>query len=298
MFNYLFFWIFIISGLGILQAVFHMYLPDELLFIKGTHLLNFYGNDSIFRPTGLIGNSLEFGGLVLIAFVLSYSKFVVTQNMKTFLLVILSVTSIFLSYSRASFILMFIAMILIHTIYYLSYQRLGKIALISIIILLFSSIIMYLFSDNMFILQRLFSPDINTLKSNVEHMDDILNALNTIDKNPIFGVGIGSQGVSSHIKIITDGFWFQLFLEYGIPLGFIYITYIIIIILIIYLKKDIPKKYFFLISSSITLILVFHMASLSNSSYLAPINLMIIWMIIAFTFIIIYKNERIKYVRR
>ena len=277
-----YFFLFLLS-FGIFQSLYGHHLPYDLLVIKGSYVFSFYGTD-IIRPTALIGNTIEFSGISLLAFIYFYIRLVLEEK-KFFLLLflLLSVIAIILSYSRIALVGIVMSIFLINFIKDYIFGYLSKNSLRIYVISFFAFIVLLM--NGGFLIDRFLNPDDSTIASNLDHLEDTLNALNHIYQHPFLGVGIGTQGSSGFgEKIITDGFLFQIFLEYGIIGGLLYIIFILATIKTIFKNMNRNNIDLFSLFSIISLI-IFHIFGLINSSYMSSSVLLLIWFMVGANFV-------------
>jgi hypothetical protein len=291
---------FTVSLFGIIQVVFGKYLPISLLTIKGTSIFGFYGTD-IIRPTALIGNTIEFAGVALMSFVYYYLKYFLEKRRDLFTSValIVSAYAVIISYSRAALVGMVIIVVLFNFIKDKKYGFVTKSSAVLYGILVIF-IIFFIFSGS-FLTDRFIHPDPSTLGSNVVHYKQTISAIQHIITYPLTGVGIGTQGPSANgnLIIITDGFLFQLLLEYGVIVGCIYFLFIIYIVRYIYKNINIKFMNFPSFFSVISLI-SFHILGIINSSYMFSSVLIILWFFVGASLVEIrrYKGSSLFQVRR
>ncbi len=224
---------FIISVFAIIQGLFFDFLPQSLQVLKEETAFSFYGTDLI-RINGLMGNTIVFTGFCIMYFFLSFTFFHETRKKKYLLYGIVSVITIFLTYSRIAYIAPFILLFL-QPILQISLKNIIKWCCYILIFFLVIYLINYSLDGYIvasiketFIFSRLTGDDISTQGSDDDHLFITLAAISAIIQNPLTGVGLGSQGESSGAglgsnAITTDGSWFQLFLELGIPLSILFL---------------------------------------------------------------------------
>ena len=83
-----------------------------------------------------------------------------------------------------------------------------------------------IYGQNLIIVQRLLNVDSASIISTAEHFRQIENSQAAIAAHPLTGVGLGSQGdfVGPQNVLVTDGGWWRLLLEFGIPLSMLLIV--------------------------------------------------------------------------
>ena len=89
---------------------------------------------------------------------------------------------------------------------------------------------LFLNVTGLFIIQRLQGANQESAGSTIGHIVTIQNAWDAIVAHPLAGVGIGSQGnsVGPENAIITDGAWWILMLEFGVPLSLFVVLLLIL----------------------------------------------------------------------
>nr|WP_157593199.1 hypothetical protein [Rufibacter tibetensis] len=126
----------------------------------------------------------------------------------------------------------------------------------------------------------------------------IENSISYLKEHYLVGSGIGSQGPSSNPEtvIITDGYWFQLFLENGLLLGFFYVTFYFLCfyyVLQAYFKsKNDHLRYLCLAFIGISV--YFYAASFFNSAFIGRINFILYWILFGLIMaqrLILKKND-------
>ena len=220
--------------IGIIQFLFSRYLPTELLdpplLNSISHNTIFYiGTDFFHKPTGFIGNPIEFG--VFISFL--FSIFIINDYRIKFkmLYLILAIIVIFMSVSRIAIGLALFALLL-------KYPK-RIIIFLSLIVLPLNSFIAYYSNEFLFInhvIERISGNDASAQNSNSEHLKDAAEVIKIILDSPILGIPIGNSSMEN--EIITDGAWLKILLEFGIPLFLLYIfLFLYPYIYLIYMKK-------------------------------------------------------------
>jgi hypothetical protein len=278
---------FILAVFSIIQGSFASYLPIELLVLVGEDTFSFYESD-IIRTTALIGNTIIFSVFLLIILQLFIRHYLLLKSTIVLFGSIVIVIAIVLTYSRAAIAGCVLTIILQN--YYFGKFNIKKIIL-TVLFIVVTTLSYLSFSDDYFLFRRLIGTEVSTYYSTVIHLEQIRNSLDVIKDNPLAGIGLGSQGKSSKSeKIITDGFWFQLFLELGIPLSLLYLLNIYLCARIALTRSRITLNPYVKIASDsflcITILFIF--INFLNSAFSSPIVYLIYWTIFGLA---IYKNQ-------
>lgn len=221
----------LICVFAVSQYIFRNTYPKTLLSLPQDADAFFFSGTDIFRVNGLIGNTIIFTGLALWASAVSVSRFIYKRAFVDSLVVIVSASAVFLTYSRAAWVFAIIQAIFI----YFMINRKTLNGIIRFILMLISIILCtdyyYVNNSNDFVFKRLQSTESTTKGSTEVHGEQLKDSWTAIQKHPIFGVGTGSQGTSAQSKhvIITDGWMPQVALELGLPIGFYLLIFIVYI---------------------------------------------------------------------
>jgi len=258
-------------------------LPESLMVVRGESNFSFYGT-SIIRPTALIGNTIIFASFTIILFSAYLAKYLYKPKRKDLFLIALIATANIFTFTRASLVGMVLVFIVT---FFLRYGRftvsfIRNIAIIFVTIIISALMLGYIYQDS-FIIRRLTGQEASTQGSTNEHINQIIHSVKYLKQNYIAGAGVGSQGASGAMedKIITDGYWFQLFLENGIVLGlfyFIFYSYCIIYAIRSFYSSDniwIKQLCITFIASSA----YFFFASFLNSAFAGRPNFIVYWLL-------------------
>ena len=285
---------------GIFQSFYGDCLPDSLSKLANVGSFGFYDNQNVIRANGLIGNPIEFGGFALICFCISYSRFLFDYRRKLNLVsVFICFAAVVLSMSRTAIVVMILAGVLLHLLKGIREKRARvQIFYLSFCACLGCLMILFFFNDS-FLVKR-FTPDAdkNTVISNKEHADDFEKSFDTIIRNPGLGIGLGTQGVSSKSdpksKIITDGAWFIYFLELGIPVCLFFLLFMFKIQAFIFnLIRFSGYISCSLFCSSFSILFSMFLMSISNSSFISPINMVVQWTIVGLALSVAVKVKKV-----
>lgn len=214
------FGLFALSAFAIVQGVLGESLPLSLFVLRGDNTFSVDDNQ-IFRPTGLTGNPIIFSSILVFASAY-FAALWLEKRKKRFLVALVSaLVANYLTYTRVSIVLVVPVLVLVwllHKRFHIEH----KIAALTVVILAAAGG-QYLMANggSLIIIQRLQNSDPSSLRSTLEHFEQIQDARDAIALHPLAGTGMGSQGdfVGPDSVIITDGAWWILVLEFGIPLA-------------------------------------------------------------------------------
>ncbi len=276
--------LFGLSVFAVFQSIFAGSLPLTLFVLRGDNPFSIdAGDNEIARPTGLTGNPIIFSSILVFASAYFAALWLEKRRSRFLFALICSLVANYLTYTRASIILVvpvLILVLLIHKRFHVKH----KIAVLAIVIIVAAGG-RYLFanSSEVVIIQRLQNSDPGTIGSTIEHFAQIQNAEETIASHPLTGVGIGSQGdfMGPGNVIVTDGAWWILLLEFGIPLAIVTVVLLcmILIFLVRYVLDNNSKERALAIA-----VLSFHAyvipASFINSALLGHVSFGLYWAVL------------------
>lgn len=266
---------------AICQYLFRDILPQNLLSLPQDANAFFFNGTDIFRVNALIGNTIIFTGLAIWTSAMSVSRFIYKKSPVEFTNLVLSSMAVFLTYSRAAWVF-----IIFQTLFI--YFMINKKSINGILRFLFIVLSMPLFlafyyinnSDD-FIIKRLLSTESTTVGSTQVHGKQLRDAWSVIEDNPIFGVGVGSQGTSAqnHDVIITDGWMPQVILELGFPIGILLLFFVLIVSYFAYkLHKTVIEWTLDSFSISFMSITLYYLSTgLINSAFVGKVTYLIYW---------------------
>lgn len=231
----------LIKRVGIIICIFAIFqyvgrnsLPLKFLVLNGEGTFGLWNTD-IVRVTGLMGNTIIFGGFTVIIACLIFAELLFSKNerfeRKVFIFIQLSITMIanILTFSRGSNVGM-VLVLLIEYYIYMPQKNINIFLQRTLIIIFVSCFILVLaftiFEDSV-VMQRILGTNGSwTTGSDNIHFSTIENAIPIILQNAILGYGIGKVGYSAVLgvstNIVRDGtFWIYL-LEWGIPISLFY----------------------------------------------------------------------------
>lgn len=302
---FLFFIYLAFSFFGVLQSTIGNYFPSFLMNVKDSAELSFEYDRSMLRANGMVGTTLEFAGFSIIVFVFWLAYFlIVKKSLFSLVASFIALVAVWLTYSRAAFMMLLISIIIINWLKLYSFnKKIFGIVIKMIPWLLFFVVLLLLlityYSDSLMI-SRILGDNIDATNSMDMHFEDYVNAIDVIINNPVFGVGYGTQGVSSRLdnseKIITDGFLFMMPVEAGVPVFVLYILFVLRVIKINLkvIKNVVSDESRHISIVSCTIIILFHVMGIFNSVYLSPLNLSIVWFLVSLTFCYDFYNKRFK----
>ena len=296
----------VICAFAIVQAMFHHDLPDAVMLLgHGEDRFGFEGQD-IFRPTGLVGNTIVFTGFSAIILLIGWMRPERKKFLFQKLLVLIPAVSLYLTYTRTSnvsillvwgFAWSFFAM----KSWWRSLLRFGLVLFTLWVLLggeagttpqaVFGKFFRSLLpaKPTPFVFARMAGQDVSSMGSTKTHMQLIKEGWELIKAHPFVGVGLGSQGYSSkapaNINVMRDGYWMATMLEFGLPGTLIWIAFLAWFA--VYLLREANMREgpevtedARSVAGSLFLILgYFAIASILNSSYSARTNQCLLWML-------------------
>jgi O-antigen ligase len=212
--------LFGLSAFAIFQSIFASSLPLSMFALRGDSTFVVEGGE-ILRPTGLTGNPIIFSGILVLASAYFAAFWLEKRKSKYLLALICSLVANYLTYTRASFILVIPVLIcvwLFHNRFRIKHKF---VTVAGLILIAASGPFLLALGANLIIIQRLQNSDASSYGSTLEHFEQIGNSISAILAHPFAGKGMGSQGdfVGAENVIITDGAWWIFLLEFGIPLA-------------------------------------------------------------------------------
>lgn len=276
----------VIAGLiGIAQFLFQRYLPVFFLDPYKEHYFITFGERLYVRPNGLIGNSIIYAHFMVLIGTLLFSRLVFSAQPKDFIKFTIVLLANILVFSRSTPIGSVFIIIIIYALgrkmRYFNHKRFFRLVTIGLVLVV---VLVAYPKSGIIISNKFINLDYATKMSTIYHMKMIEDAIDTIESNPLLGVGIGTQGPSSKAfedPIITDGCWFILLLEIGIPLFVIYVLFLLLsygMSFLIFLKTNsLTLKYISL--SFIAVSTFFYIANFVNSAFIGKVNFISYWLI-------------------
>ncbi|WP_125185177.1 hypothetical protein [Botryobacter ruber] len=289
----------LLVGFSIIQFVFSSQLPRSLLVLRGEGRFGFFGTD-IVRPTALLGNTIIYASFTIILFSYYLSKYIFEWRKKYLLVLLLITAANILTFTRATLVGILIVLLVI---LYLRYARFsikflmkGFFTIALLVTLILSA--GYYYRDT-FLVQRVIGKEASSKMSTNVHIIQIINSIKYLQKKPLVGAGVGTQGPSGNDekKIITDGFWFQLFLENGMLLGSLYLLFYISCVIFafrtFYKTTNLPLKQ--ICMSFVAISAYFYSANFINSALAGRVNFVLYWLffgLLLAQYLIVKKNSR------
>jgi hypothetical protein len=211
--------LFGLSTFSIFQGVFASSLPLSLFVLRGDEA--FVAGDDQFRPTGLTGNPIIFSSILVFASAYFAALWLEKRRYRFLIALIASLTANYLTYTRASIVLVIPVLVFVW-LFHNRFRIKHKILTLAIVVLAIAGAQYILVkSQDSIIVQRLLVSNPESAVSTLEHFSQIHAAEEAIFAHPLAGAGMGSQGdfVGPGNPIITDGAWWILALEFGLPLS-------------------------------------------------------------------------------
>ncbi|MDW2056806.1 hypothetical protein R7Q40_21025 [Vibrio sp. 506] len=256
---------------SLLQTTLHPYLPDAFIsppLVAGVSAHGtVYIDDSLFyKPNGLIGNPLEFATFLVLSLLFKLFIYKKDSNKLLFNVILINFSN-FLLFSRISLVIIFLI-----TFYYVVFlaRNKSRIIMLLLVVLIFALVPSDVYISSItFFLDR-FLGDAST-GSNEAHIDGFNYVISLLAHNPIVGVGINSTIVDQ--SLITDGFWWKVALEFGLPLFVLFFFLLFLLPCLLAFSKLDMREY----SIMILLVISVFVICLVNSSLFNKCNYMLFW---------------------
>jgi hypothetical protein len=275
--------------IGILQPILFGIIPDYFVdpplvvsddvFAQSRIRL---GNIIFSKPNGLIGNPIEYAVFLMISLIFKLF-FIKTKSKVEMFFIILLLTVNFLIFSRFSTVFAFLLLLIYWVkVKLLSFKK------ITFFLLGFGLLVILIFNgseDNPIIdysLGRITGSHVSAQGSNQEHLKDYNAVLDIISEYPLTGIPIGES--FGRNQVITDGAWFKMLLEFGIPL-FLLFCFILLLPLINMAMISQKRDKLFIYSFYLFLFL----ANTVNSGIFCKINYFLLWLLIG---LIYHKSSK------
>ena len=279
---------------AIIQYVFRDFLPQSFLVLNGEGIFMLYGSDVI-RVTGLMGNTIIFGGFAVVLFSLVWAEILARKYQPIVLwakLIIIALANYF-TFSRASVAGMAAVFVLEFVIYGCTHGKTLEYLAITLIFLAIGIIlVLTLFSDSIIVQRILGLNDAWTAGSDKEHFNMIEDAMNMIGENWFIGALYGRSNT-----VVTDGSFWAYLLEMGIPVFIVYVAFLLTMFVIA--LKNCRNKDRIACTVSVGYLgmnAYLLIASFINSAYSARSVLVFVWLIAGMVLATILgaKKEKIK----
>ena len=294
----------VICAFAIVQAVFHHDLPDCVMLLgHGEYRFGFEGQD-IFRPTGLVGNTIVFSGFSAIVLLVGWMRPERKKSLLQKFLTLIPAASLYLTYTRTANVSILVVWGFAWSFFGMkswkgSLLRAGAVIFTLWVLIggeagntpqaVFAKYIKSFFPEKTtFVIDRMSGQDQSSIGSTKTHLQLIKEGWELIKKHPVFGVGLGSQGYSSKapddICVMRDGYWMATVLEFGAPGTLVWIAFLAWMFFMLMRKanadadRDGDETARTLAASLMLVIAYFGIASILNSSYSARTNQCLLWM--------------------
>lgn len=270
----------LISLYSIFQVKLAALLPMEARYVSSTSIVNelmISGDSSYVRANGMIGNSIEFGALTTIVFLVVFSRIINDGiSAKKIIDALIIFAANYLASSRVYFCLILLFSLFI----FIRCSKLSQAnkAIILILFAVLGLLAIMLFGNGSLLIQRLLGNDSTALASNKIHSDQIAKILEIIRENLILGTGVCTQVVGADVAI-TDGWFFQLTGELGLLGLVIYACFFVFMFKTIRGNKREPSSSDSV--ASLCMIFVFVMASFFNSGFIGRVPYLLMFMLLA-----------------
>lgn len=293
----------VICAFAIVQAIFHHDLPDSVMLLgHGEGRFGFEGQD-IFRPTGLVGNTIVFSGFSAIVLLVGWMRPERRKSLLQKLLTLIPAASLYLTYTRTANVSILVVWGFAWSFFFMKSWRTSLlragIVLFTLWVLIggeagntpqavFAKYIKSFFPEKVtFVMDRMSGQDESSIGSTKTHLQLIKEGWELMKKHPVFGVGLGSQGYSSKapddICVMRDGYWMATVLEFGAPGTVVWIAFLAWMFFMLMRRAnadadgpgdDTARS----VAASLMLVLAyFGIASILNSSYSARTNQCLLW---------------------
>jgi len=294
----------VICAFAIVQAIFHHDLPDCVMLLgHGEDRFGFEGQD-IFRPTGLVGNTIVFSGFSAIVLLVGWMRPERKKSLLQKLLTLIPAASLFLTYTRTANVAILVVWGFAWSFFGMkswwgSLLRAGLVFFTLWILLggdadstpqaAFTKYIRSFFPEKTtFVIDRMSSQDVSSIGSTNRHLLLFKQGLKLLKAHPVCGVGLGSQGYSSKapddICVMRDGYWMATVLEFGIPGTLVWLAFVAWMFFSLMRRANDDADQGgdgtarTLAASLILAFAYFGITSILNSSYSARTNQCLLWL--------------------
>jgi hypothetical protein len=199
-----------VATMGIVQFFFPassmpwLLQPDSTAYITGTVV-------GTTRVNGLVGNPIEFGVAMAVAFGMLYALWLERLSFGRALTLVIVLIGVLVAYTRAGWLVAGSSLVLLTRV-----RRLPMLLLA----LGAAAIATLTFLPSGYWTAYFDKPWLYTA-ADTGYVVAVSDALRNLNNNPLTGTGLGFEhGFASASKIDTDGFWWSLMLEGGLP-GFL-----------------------------------------------------------------------------
>lgn len=270
-----------LSAFGIVQGILGSSLPENLFLLRGDPI--FIITEDIWRPTGLTGNPITFSAILTFSTALFFALLLEKRCFRYLLAMLCSLVANYLTYSRASFYLAIPVLVAVWLLHYRFHRRQTILALVTVVLILAGVAFLFLTATDLLIAQVLLNAREGTQGSTLGHIMTIHDAWQAISAHPWMGIGVGTEGnaVAPEDAIITDGAWWILMLEFGVPLSILFVVVLVLTLVPItkyVLRRDSNQRALAIAT------LAFHAylfpANFINSAILAHISFGLYWAVL------------------
>jgi O-antigen ligase len=290
--------LFGLSVFGVIQGVYSNSLPLSLFVLRGDN--QFSVSEDQFRPTGLTGNPIIFSSILVFASAYFLAQWLEKRKLRSLLACFFSLAANYLTYTRASIALVIPVLLFVWLFTNRFRIKHKMIAVVAIILIAAGGL--YVFGSNIdsIIIQRFQTSSTESMNSTLDHFVQISNANAAIAQSPWLGEGMGSQGnsVGPDSVIITDGAWWILLLEFGIPLTMLIVIAMLfaLIPVVKYVLRPESNNRALAIAT-----LSFHAyilpANFINSALLGHISFGLYWAVLGLSFAAVSGHPKLKSTR-
>jgi len=273
--------LFCLCVFGIVQGTLGSSLPENLFLLRGD--APFSVAEDQWRPTGLTGNPIIFSSVLVFASALFFALWLERRGSRFLFALLCSFVANYLTFSRASLALLAPVLVVVWLLHHRFRRRQVLVALFSVVLVTAAAAFLLFTATDLLIVQVLTSSSEGTQGSTLEHLMSIQDARETIAAHPLTGVGVGTQGnsVGPENAIITDGAWWILMLEFGVPVAIVF--FVVLVLMLIPVAKHVlradSKQRAFPIAT-----LAFHVylfpASFINSAILGHVSFGLYWAVL------------------
>jgi O-Antigen ligase len=273
--------LFCLCVFGIVQSVLNSSLPVKLFLLRGDG--TFTVSEDQWRPTGLTGNPITFSSILTFASALFFALWLEKRRFRFLLALLCSFVANYLTYSRASLALLVPVLVVVWLLHHRFRRRQVLVALLSVALIATAAAFLLFNATDLLIVQILTNSSEGTQGSTLGHLMTIQDAREVIAGHPLSGVGVGSQGnsVGPENAIITDGAWWILMLEFGVPLSIVFVVLLVLVLIPVgkhVLRRDSKQRTLAIAT------LAFHAylfpASFINSGILGHITFGLYWAVL------------------
>jgi hypothetical protein len=273
--------LFCLCVFGIVQGVLGSSLPENLFLLRGD--APFAITEDQWRPTGLAGNPIIFSSILVFASALFFALWLEKRSSGLLVGLLCSFVANYLTYTRASLFLLVPVLLVVWLLHHRLRRRQVLVALFSIVLIAVTAALFLFTASDLLIVQILTNTREGTQGSTLTHIMSIQDAWEVISGHPLSGVGVGSQGnsVGPESAIITDGAWWILMLEFGVPLSILFVVLLVLMLIPVgqhVLRRDSKQRTLAIAT------LAFHAylfpASFINSAILGHISFGLYWAVL------------------